>query len=259
MKAPTIPGIVSTFILMGPNLPDAGLDLSNTDPQGGDEIDWEIVGGDPKNAQSNIFYRGYREFAIRGGIHPVPSGVDASQKYTIDWRSDRIIFLINDQVQRTYYKNSTEADSEYVPNRRFFPDRAGKVQFALWSEATNAWAGGAAKWPLGVNSTNAKFEYIDIQCYNDKDQPVPKWPLQNNPDMKPTIKFQPTQGVSAKIPPEAGPQFTGTIPDPNYKPASTSKACAVQGDSFFSTQNSGVQAALSFLSYLSPIFGYFVL
>lgn len=58
LRAPAVPGVVTTFITMGPNLPDPELDLSKTDKQGGDEIDWEIVGGDKFNVQSNIFYRG---------------------------------------------------------------------------------------------------------------------------------------------------------------------------------------------------------
>ena len=35
IKAPAISGIVTTFITMGPNLPDSGLNLEATDKQGG--------------------------------------------------------------------------------------------------------------------------------------------------------------------------------------------------------------------------------
>lgn len=38
LKAPAVPGVVTTFITMGPNLPDAELDLSKTDKQGGGMI-----------------------------------------------------------------------------------------------------------------------------------------------------------------------------------------------------------------------------
>jgi hypothetical protein len=216
LRAPPVHGVVTTFITMGPHLPDEELDLTWADKQGGDEIDWEIVGGDPENAQTNIFYRGIREFAVRGGYHPVPGTVAIPQKYTIDWKHDHIIFSLNDTVQRIYHRNSSEADSYHTPNRRFFPDRAGKVQFAVWSERTNAWAGGSPIWPNSTQSASAFFEYIDIQCYDDNDRPVPKWPLTvDNPDARPSIRFQPTRGVNAAIPPEAAPGFTGVIRDPN--------------------------------------------
>jgi beta-glucanase (GH16 family) len=124
LRAPAVPGVVTTFITMGPHLPDEGIDMTNTDPQGGDEIDWEILGNDPENAQSNIFYRGFREFSVRGGYHPLPKkSITVPHKYTIDWRRDQILFSIDDVVQRRYLKNSTQANSKEAPGRRFFPDR----------------------------------------------------------------------------------------------------------------------------------------
>jgi beta-glucanase (GH16 family) len=211
LKAPAIKGVVTTFIAMGPNLPDSELDLSKTDKNGGDEIDWEIVGGAPTEAQSNIFYRGFKEYAIRGGVAKVDS-IENFHKYTIDWKKEEIQFLIDDVLVRTYFKNSTQADSVESKTRRFFPDRATKVQFALWSEATNAWAGGAAVFPPGTNTAVAQFQYVDIQCYDDNDQPVPQWPLTDlNPPFKATISNQPVQGVNGKVSLEAGPSFTGKI------------------------------------------------
>jgi beta-glucanase (GH16 family) len=124
LRAPAVPGVVTTFITMGPHLPDT-IDLTNTDKQGGDEIDWELLGNDPMNAQSNIFYRGFREFSVRGGYHNLTKqgGITAFHKYTIDWKRDEIIFSIDDVIQRRYLKNSTQANSREAPGRRFYPDR----------------------------------------------------------------------------------------------------------------------------------------
>ena len=137
LKAPAIGGIVTTFITMGPHLPDKELDLTLTDKQGGDEIDFEILGNDPMNAQSNIFYRGFKEYTVRGGIHRLKSPIDTFHKYTIDWRRDQIIFSIDDVVVRNYRKDSPQANSKESATRRFFPDRAGKIQIALWSDKNN--------------------------------------------------------------------------------------------------------------------------
>jgi hypothetical protein len=103
---------------------------------------------------------------------------------------------------------------------------------ALWSERTNSWAGGAPQWPDASQTASAFYEYIDIQCYDDQDRPVPKWPLENNPDYRPTysllirIQNQPVRGLNGKIPAAAAPGFQGTLRadstsfDPNGSAAS---------------------------------------
>lgn len=215
-KTPAVSGAVTTFITMAPQLPDEELDLSTANPYGGDEIDWEVLGIEPHEAQTNIFYRGIPEYGIRGRIHAVPSGIEEFHKYTIDWKRDNITFLLDDKVVRVYHRQSQEADSVSMStNRKFFPDRPSKVQFALWSENKNIWAGGPIQWAPGQTSLNATYLYIDVQCYDDQDKPVAKWPLQNNPDYKPSIKGQPTEGVKGKIPFEAHPDFNGVIQNPN--------------------------------------------
>ncbi|KAJ3303816.1 hypothetical protein HDV03_003488 [Kappamyces sp. JEL0829] len=155
------------LMIVGPNLPDTELDLKGTDPNSGDEIDWEIVGGDATHAQSNVFYRGFKEFGVRGGFHNIT--VTEKHKYTIDWRHDKIIWSIDDVVVRTYSRDDKTAAVAQNPNRRFFPDRAQKIQFALWSDLNNAWAGGAPKFPAGSNSAVATYDYVDIQCYDDNE------------------------------------------------------------------------------------------
>jgi beta-glucanase (GH16 family) len=211
LKAPAVKGVVTTFIGMGPHLPDDELDLTNTDKRGGDEIDFEIVGGARNEAQSNIFYRGFKEYAIRGAVHKVDD-IEQFHKYTIDWKKEAISFYIDDELVRTYYKNSTQANSKESATRRFFPDRAMKIQFALWSEAQNAWAGGRPVFPPGTDTVSAVYQYVDIQCYNDDDEPVPQWPIvPENPLSKPTIPNQPTEGVNGAISKEAGPDFKGKI------------------------------------------------
>lgn len=136
MSAPAVTGVVTTFIGSGPNLPDSALDLGLTDPASGDEIDFEIVGGDSSHVQSNVFYRGFKDLGVRGGTH----SVDITQKhlYSVDWRHDFISWSIDGVTVRTYFRNSTSATLTSKQNpaqnqNRFFPDRAMKMQFALWS------------------------------------------------------------------------------------------------------------------------------
>ncbi|KAJ3322147.1 hypothetical protein HDV06_003598 [Boothiomyces sp. JEL0866] len=212
LKAPAASGVVITFISMGPQLPDPNVDLSVVDPSGGDEIDWELLGQDPTHAQSNIFYRGIPEYGIRSGTHSVSNNITDFHKYTIDWKHDLINFLIDDQLVRTYYKNSSLATDSKSVTEPFFPNRAGKFQISIWSEASNTWAGGAAKFVNGENSYSAYYKSIQVECYDDNDTVVPKWPnTTSNPDRAASIQNQPTAVYNGVIPKTAAPGFIGPI------------------------------------------------
>lgn len=59
-------------------------------------------------------------------------------------------------------------------------------------------AGGPIPWPQGVNSYSAIYESIEIQCYNDKNEPVPKWPnVDSNPISRSAPASQPTSAADA--------------------------------------------------------------
>jgi beta-glucanase (GH16 family) len=208
MKVPPVPGIVTTFITMGPWLPDSGLGNAPVDKQGGDEIDFEFLGKNPNQVETNIFYRGVKELSARGGAHAVQ---DYTQfhTYTIDWKRETIQFLIDNQVVRTYTKSGPEADSKYLDkSKRYFPDRAQKVAFSLWSDPNNQWSGGIPQWPTAAKEASATYEYIKFECYDDKDQVVPKWPLTNNPGRRAAFANQPTAVSAGKIPAGARPDAT---------------------------------------------------
>ena len=136
--------------------------------------------------------------------------IDSINKYTIDHNHERINFLVNDELVRTYRRIQ---DSESpIQHKLFYPDRPMKVQFALWSDPDNEWAGGAIKWPNGIENVTAEFRNLEIECYDDQDQIVPKWPLLFNPDYTKEIELQPIRLKEGSIPVEAGPGFQGAIP-----------------------------------------------
>jgi beta-glucanase (GH16 family) len=116
---------------MAPPLADPGLDMSLASKLGGDEIDWEIVGGRPYQAESNLFYRGLPEYGVRGGVHEILDVVDVFHKYTIDWKHKNITFLVDDKMVRVYSIDDPLTNSQYYPGRKFFPDRPAKIQFAV--------------------------------------------------------------------------------------------------------------------------------
>nr|KAJ3415340.1 hypothetical protein HK105_001534 [Polyrhizophydium stewartii] len=171
LKASTIPGVVTTFITMS---------------ERGDEIDWEIVGGNTGRAESNVFYKGIAERGIHGGKHDVssPNGVGDFHEYTIDWKPDVLTFAIDGEVVRVHNKNGPEAVSAMTPpGERWFPSTPSLVQVSVWDGGSVAggvstWAGGPINW--GNNSIlNATVDYIDIYCYDNTGSLVPKWPADN--------------------------------------------------------------------------------
>jgi beta-glucanase (GH16 family) len=159
-----IPGAVTTFITMSDSK---------------DEIDVEWIGKEPTKPQSNIFYKGIPEYGLHFKRLQASSGI---QNITIDWKSTSIQFSVDGKIQRTYLKNSPEAISPLTPpNQRWFPNTPSKIQISVWdttgsAPGTQAWAGGPIPWNRMPSKLYAYYEYVDIQCYNDKDQVVYKWP-----------------------------------------------------------------------------------
>jgi beta-glucanase (GH16 family) len=137
-----------------------------------DEIDFEMVGAFPKRIESNVFYRGITEYAIHSKKLDIDNGtIDQWHTYTIDWRHDRITWLIDGQPKHKVWKwNSTSA--KIPPSERWFPTTPSKVQISVWEAPISDWSGGRPVDWKGGNTLTAKYGYIDIICYDQNDKPV---------------------------------------------------------------------------------------
>lgn len=189
MKSAPIAGIVTTFITMSGRK---------------DEIDWEFVGGDVANAQTNVFYKGITEFAVHGKTHPLPSGaIDGAHTYTIDWKSTGITWSIDGKVVRTYNNDNNAVSAMTPAGEHWFPSTPSQLQIAVWDgcaedqSGTCNWSKGPINWG-SQTSFKSTFLSLDIQCYDDKNQPVKKWPMApGNPDAGPSNPSQqPTSTIS---------------------------------------------------------------
>ena len=85
IKAAPGTGIVSSAVLQSDAL---------------DEIDWEWLGGDDGQVQSNYFGQGKTLSYNRGAFHAAPGNHDGFKTYTIDWTADRIIWSIDGKSVR---------------------------------------------------------------------------------------------------------------------------------------------------------------
>ncbi|KAG9839772.1 concanavalin A-like lectin/glucanase, partial [Aureobasidium melanogenum] len=108
-----------------------------------DEIDWEWLGGDGTQAQTNYFGKGNTTSYDRGTYQSVSSPQTIMHTYSFDWTEEKIDWLIDGVVVRTLMY----ADAVGGKN---FPQTPMRLKLGNWiagDPATNApgtieWAGG---------------------------------------------------------------------------------------------------------------------
>ncbi|OIW24845.1 extracellular cell wall glucanase [Coniochaeta ligniaria NRRL 30616] len=120
-------GVVTSFVLQSDDL---------------DEIDWEWLGGDTTQVQTNYFSKGDTTTYDRGGYSSVSSPQTAVHKYTIDWTSTQLQWLIDDVVVRTLTYDAAKSGTTY-------PQTPMQIKLGTWvaggkdaPEGTVQWAGG---------------------------------------------------------------------------------------------------------------------
>ncbi|KAK2049574.1 family 16 glycosyl hydrolase [Colletotrichum somersetense] len=109
-----------------------------------DEIDWEFIGSDQAQVQTNFYALGIREYT-RAGFHKVPfNPMTSFHTYTIEWTKESIIFSIDGDVIRTA-----------TPEEGNYPQTPMQLKLGTWvggkgtAQGTIDWAGGLADWEKG--------------------------------------------------------------------------------------------------------------
>lgn len=120
-------GIVTSFVLQSDDL---------------DEIDWEWLGGDTAQVQTNYFSKGDDSTYDRGGFSPVSNPQTEWHKYTIDWTNSSLTWLIDDNVVRVLTYNDAKGGTTY-------PQTPMQIKLGTWvggsstaQQGTIDWAGG---------------------------------------------------------------------------------------------------------------------
>lgn len=131
MKASDGQGIVSSFVLESDDL---------------DEVDWEWIGSDTKQVQSNYFGKGDDSTFDRGGFHDVANPQAEFHTYKLDWTAEKLVWSINGNVVRTLLYADAKGGTRY-------PQTPMKVKIGSWvagsstaPQGTVEWAGGLAQW-----------------------------------------------------------------------------------------------------------------
>lgn len=141
-------GIVTSFVLQSDDL---------------DEIDWEWIGSDHAQVQTNYFSQGCTETYDRGGFSPVANPQDEFHTYTIKWTPTQLDWIIDGTVVRTLKNDGQKGCSA-------FPQTPMQIKLGTWvagrkdaAQGTIEWAGGIADYSEGP--FNGFYQSIKIQDY----------------------------------------------------------------------------------------------
>ncbi|THH09733.1 hypothetical protein EW145_g1812 [Phellinidium pouzarii] len=154
MKAPAVAGSVSAVILVSDQH---------------DEIDVEVIGGDPKHWQTNVYAPSPKDtqplWGVFGEIEdvPSPSMITAYHNYTIDWNEDRIIWSIDGHTVRTLTPAQTR-----INGTEHYPTQASRIQLGIWDasspEGTSEWAKGPINWETAPSPIIATVKSVRVEC-----------------------------------------------------------------------------------------------
>ena len=156
LKAAAGPGIVSSFVMQSDDL---------------DEIDWEWLGGDSEEVQTNYFGKGQTTTYNRGAFSQDSGSQTGFKTYTIEWTATEITWSINGNVVRMLTPDTAEANQ--------YPQTPMMVKVGIWAggdpccnaAGTVAWARGPTDYSQGPfimevasisvddYSTGSQYEY----------------------------------------------------------------------------------------------------
>lgn len=128
-----------------------------------DEIDWEWVGGDNAQVQTNYFSKGCTEVYDRGAYHPVTNPIGEFHTYTIEWTRERLDWIINGQVVRTLLASNAKGCGG-------FPQSPMQVKLGTWVAGKKSAAPGTIEWAGGLANFadapfNGYYKSIKVQDY----------------------------------------------------------------------------------------------
>lgn len=152
MRAAPGTGIVSSIVLESDCL---------------DEIDWEWLGGENDEVQTNYFHQGNTTSYDRGGFSNVTDAQGTFHTYTIDWTAERINWIIDGVIMRTL-----TYDDAY--NGKTYPQTPMQLKLGTWDGGASTtdvgtveWAGGYTNFSDGTSPYLAYYQSVKITNYSN--------------------------------------------------------------------------------------------
>ncbi|KAF4973617.1 hypothetical protein FSARC_157 [Fusarium sarcochroum] len=134
-----------------------------------DEIDWEWLGGDATQVQSNYFSKGDTTTYDRGAFHEIADPLTTFHKYSIEWNKNEVQWIIDGKTVRTLKAAEVKG----------FPESPMQVKMGTWcaggsetEEGTVMWAGGRTDFSKAP--FDAYYKSVSIVDYAGGDSPATK-------------------------------------------------------------------------------------
>ncbi|KAK5963949.1 putative glycosylase PWA37_004289 [Arxiozyma heterogenica] len=129
--------------------------------QVGDEIDFEFLGTESRNVQSNYYHLGHLDYTKMQWLPITSDNTDAWHTYEIDWNKERIHWIIDGKIYRTVYRRETW---DPIKKKYLYPQTPVRLEVALWPggdinlpPGTAQWAGGFIDWDHDVELKKKGF------------------------------------------------------------------------------------------------------
>lgn len=150
LRACTGQGVVTSFVLQSDDL---------------DEIDWEWLGGDTTQVQTNYFGKGDTTTYDRGAYHPVSNPQSDFHTYTIDWTKDYVKWYIDGSLVRTLNYDDAKDGTR-------FPQTPMQIKLGTWVAGRKDAANGTVEWAGGYTNFDdapfvAYYKSISIEDYSN--------------------------------------------------------------------------------------------
>ncbi|KAJ5906143.1 extracellular glycosidase [Penicillium subrubescens] len=133
IKAASGTGIVSSAVLQSDDL---------------DEIDWEWLGGNNAQVQTNYFGKGDTSSYNRGAYHANAGNHDGFHTYSVDWTSSQIVWAIDGETVRVLTPATADTNQ--------YPQTPMMIKVGVWAggdsdnaQGTIDWAGGLTDYSKG--------------------------------------------------------------------------------------------------------------
>ncbi|KAG5919649.1 hypothetical protein E4U42_006450, partial [Claviceps africana] len=131
-------------------------------------IDWEWIGSDNTQVQTNYFSKGNTSTYDRGRFHPVSSPVSSPHTYALEWTRHNITWSVDGRPVRTLLARDAGGR---------FPQTPMQVKLGTWvagradaAPGTVHWAGGYAEWSRGPFA--AYYRSVSVTDYAGRHGPA---------------------------------------------------------------------------------------
>ncbi|KAL5608563.1 hypothetical protein FOVSG1_003244 [Fusarium oxysporum f. sp. vasinfectum] len=134
-----------------------------------DEIDWECLGGDTTQVQSNYLSKGDTTTYDRGDFHNVTKPLTTFHKYSIEWNKNAVQWIIDGNVVRTLKAAEVKG----------FPQSPMQIKLGIWCAGGSQTEQGTVDWAEGLTDFSkapfdAYYKSVTIVDYAGGNGPAPK-------------------------------------------------------------------------------------